>query len=52
MSYKNYITGVMDFPKKDISFKDISPLLANEGVFKSAIRDMGKRVSRCERKGA
>ena len=44
MSYKDYVTEVMDFPKKDISFKDISPLLANEGVFKSAIRDMGKRV--------
>ena len=44
MSYKDYVTEVMDFPKKGISFKDISPLLANEGVFKSAIRDMGKRV--------
>jgi len=44
MSYKKYIKEVIDFPKKDISFKDISPLLANEGVFKSAIRDMGSRV--------
>ena len=44
MSYKDYVTEVMDFPKKGISFKDISPLLANEGVFKSAIRDMGSRV--------
>ena len=44
MSYKDYVTEVMDFPKKGISFKDISPLLVNEGVFKSAIRDMGKRV--------
>ena len=42
--YKEYIKEVIDFPKKGISFKDISPLLANEEVFKSAIRDMGKRV--------
>ena len=44
MSYKKYIKEVIDFPKEGISFKDVSPLLANEGVFKSAIRDMGKRV--------
>ena len=44
MSYKKYIKEVIDFPKEGISFKDISPLLANEGVFKSAIRDMGSRV--------
>ena len=42
--YKEYIKEVIDFPEKGISFKDISPLLANEGVFKSAIRDMGERV--------
>ena len=44
MSYKKYIKEVIDFPKEGISFKDVSPLLANEGVFKSAIRDMGSRV--------
>ena len=44
MSYKKYIKEVIDFPKEGISFKDISPLLANEGVFKSVIRDMGSRV--------
>lgn len=44
MSYKKYIKEVIDFPKEGISFKDISPLLANEEVFKSAIRDMGSRV--------
>ena len=42
--YKEYIKEVIDFPERGISFKDISPLLANEGVFKSAIRDMGERV--------
>ena len=44
MSYKKYITEVIDFPKKGISFKDISPLLSDEVVFKNAIRDMGERV--------
>ena len=44
MSYKEYITEVDNFPIDGVSFKDISPLLANEGVFKSAIRDMGSRV--------
>ena len=41
MSYKNYITEVPDFPKDGISFKDISPLLADEQTFRSAIVDMG-----------
>ena len=44
MSYKDYITEVDNFPIDGVSFKDISPLLANERVFKSAIRDMGSRV--------
>ena len=44
MWYKYYITEVDNFPIDGVSFKDISPLLANEGVFKSAIRDMGSRV--------
>ena len=41
MSYKNYITEVPDFPKDGISFKDISPLLADQETFRSAIVDMG-----------
>ena len=41
MSYKNYITEVMDFPKKGISFKDISPLLADQETFRSARVEMG-----------
>ena len=41
MSYKEYITEVPDFPKDGISFKDISPLLADEQTFRSAIVDMG-----------
>ena len=44
MSYKNYITEVPDFPKDGISFKDISPLLADEQTFRSSLVDMGRQV--------
>ena len=44
MSYKNYITEIPDFPIDGVNFKDLSPLLSNEGVFRSALVDMGKRV--------
>ena len=42
--YKEYITEVPDFPKPGIGFKDISPLLADEQTFRSAIVDMGRCV--------
>ena len=42
--YKEYITEVSDFPKPGIGFKDISPLLADEQTFRSAIVDMGRCV--------
>ena len=42
--YKEYITEVPDFPKPGIGFKDISPLLADEQTFRSAIVDMGMCV--------
>jgi len=44
MSYKNYITEVDNFPIDGVSFKDISPLLSDEKVFKNVIRGMGERV--------
>ncbi len=44
MSYKDFITEVPDFPIQGVNFKDISPLLANESVFRSAIVDMGNCV--------
>jgi len=42
--YKEYITEVPDFPKPGIGFKDISPLLADEQTFRSAVVDMGRCV--------
>ena len=42
--YKKYINVVADFPKNGIFFKDISPLLADDEIFKGAIGDMGRLV--------
>jgi len=44
MLYKDYITEVPDFPEEGISFKDISPLLANEEAFDECIESMGEMV--------
>ena len=44
INYKDYITEVPDFPKKGISFKDISPLLADIEVFEKCIGEMGDMV--------
>jgi len=42
MNYKDYITEISDFPKPGISFKDISPLLADNSVFTDAIWEMSR----------
>jgi len=41
MSYKDFITEIPDFPIEGINFKDLSPLLADQETFRSAIVDMG-----------
>ena len=46
MSYKDYIKEVPDFPIQGVNFKDISPLLADQETFRSAIVEMGDLV--CE----
>lgn len=40
MDYKKHIKIVQDWPKKGIKFKDITPLMDNGKVFKSAIDDI------------
>ncbi len=42
MDYTKYIGVTPDFPKKGISFKDVSPLLACPEAFHSAMEDMAK----------
>ena len=45
-SPKDYIDEVLDFPQDGISFKDISPLLANSKLFKEVIANMGNLLSK------
>ena len=40
MNYKDYIRVQEDFPKQGISFKDISPLLANGEAFSAAMAEL------------
>lgn len=42
MNYKDYIAIVEDFPIKGISFKDITPLLANGEVFHKVTKDIAE----------
>lgn len=42
MDYEKFIQVVPDFPKKGISFKDISPLLRNPEAFRSCIDEMAR----------
>ena len=46
ISPKDYINEVSDFPQNGISFKDISPLLANSELFKKVIANMGNLLSK------
>jgi adenine phosphoribosyltransferase len=41
-SVRDYIIEVPDFPIEGILFKDISPLLADAGIFRGVIENMGK----------
>lgn len=42
MDYEKYIGVTPDFPKKGISFKDMSPLIRDPKAFHSCIDDMAK----------
>ena len=41
ISYTDYIVEIPNFPIKGVNFKDISPLLADQETFRSAIVEMG-----------
>ena len=45
-SVRDYIEEVPDFPVKGISFKDISPLLADASIFSGVIENMGNLLSK------
>jgi adenine phosphoribosyltransferase len=45
-SVRDYIVEVPDFPIEGISFKDISPLLADAGIFNGVIENMGNLLSK------
>ena len=45
--YEDLITEIPDFPIKGVNFKDISPLLADEQSFRSAIVEMGGVYYNC-----
>lgn len=40
MKYEQFIRVTPDFPKKGVSFKDISPLLRDGAAFKAAVADI------------
>ena len=44
MDYSKYIGVTEGFPKPGISFKDISPLLADKDAFSAAVKEMAKDV--------
>ena len=44
MNYKKYIKEVANFPNHGVSFKDISPLLANNEAYNTAIEQMANLV--------
>ena len=46
MDYKKFIGVINDFPKKGISFKDISPLLKDKEAFASCIDDLAKMAEK------
>jgi len=45
MQLENYIKDIVDFPKKGIVFKDISPLLANPKAFARVIDNIASKYS-------
>lgn len=43
LNLKSYIRDIPDFPKPGIMFRDITPLLAHAGAFRSAIEQLAAK---------
>ena len=50
MNLKDYIREVPDYPKKDVSFKDITPLISNINAFKFCLDKMSYLINSIEKK--
>lgn len=48
MNLKDYIAVVEGFPKEGISFKDVSPLLADKDAFKYTVKELAKAAKKYE----
>ena len=44
MNLKDYIREISDYPKKGVSFKDISTLVSNVDAFKYCLTEMSKNI--------
>jgi len=42
MNYKDYITSIVDYPKKGIIFRDITTFISNGEAFKASVTDFSK----------
>lgn len=42
--YKEFIKEYPNFPVEGVNFKDLSPLIADQETFRSAVVDMGRQV--------
>ena len=45
LNLKTKIREILDFPKKGVNFKDITPLLENRKYFKQAIDSLARQIS-------
>lgn len=50
MNLKDYIREIPDYPKKGISFKDITPLISNINAFKFCLDNMSSLINSIEKK--